>query len=108
MIYELRTYHVAPGRMPALLDRFEKHTLKFWEKHGIHQAGFWTTFIGSDSHMLYFMLQWESLAERERKWPAFLADPEWLEVRKQTEGENLFVQNWGNQILALTSFSAVK
>ena len=108
MIYELRSYQVTPGKMPALLHRFEHHTLKFWEKHGIHQAGFWTTLIGPDSHTLYFMLRWESLAEREAKWPTFLADPEWLEVRRQTEGDDLFVQRWSNQILAPTSFSAAK
>ncbi|MDE2353699.1 MAG: NIPSNAP family protein, partial [Betaproteobacteria bacterium] len=46
MIYELRIYHCAPGRLPALNARFEQVTLKFWEKYGIRQAGFWTTLIG--------------------------------------------------------------
>ena len=41
MIYELRVYTTIPGRMPALLARFQDHTLKIWEKHGIKQIGFW-------------------------------------------------------------------
>jgi len=41
MIYELRIYTTLPGRMPNLLSRFENHTLKIWEKHGIKQVGFW-------------------------------------------------------------------
>jgi hypothetical protein len=40
-IYELRVYTVVPGRMPNLLARFENHTLKIWQKHGIEQVGFW-------------------------------------------------------------------
>jgi hypothetical protein len=108
MIYELRTYHVMPGRMPDLLSRFENYTLKIWEKHGIRQAGFWTTLIGEDSHVLYYMLKWESLAEREAKWPVFVADPEWVEARRQTEGNGLLVSRWGNQILASAPFSALK
>ena len=46
MIYELRIYHCVPGRLPALLKRFETTTLKIWERHGIRQAGFWTVMVG--------------------------------------------------------------
>lgn len=41
MIYEMRIYTTIPGRLPNLLARFENHTLKLWEKHGIKQVGFW-------------------------------------------------------------------
>jgi hypothetical protein len=49
MIYELRIYRCVPGRKPALLSRFENETLRIWEKHGIRQAGFWTTLIGESN-----------------------------------------------------------
>ena len=71
MIYELRIYRCLPNRLPALLKRFETHTLRIWEKHGIRQAGFWTTMIGESNHELTYLLAWESLAEREKKWAAF-------------------------------------
>src|SRR4051812_15217561 len=77
MIYELRIYHTMPGKLPALLKRFDTITLKIWERHGIKQAGFWTTLVGESNADLTYMLQWESLAEREKKWDAFQADPEW-------------------------------
>ena len=85
MIYELRVYHCLPNRMPALLKRFENHTLRMWEKHGIRQAGFWTTMIGESNHELTYLLAWESLAEREQKWAAFLSDPEWIAARADSE-----------------------
>jgi hypothetical protein len=71
MIHELRIYHCAPGRMPALLKRFNDHTLGFWERHGIRQVGFWTVEFGDSNADLYYILEWESLAERETKWNAF-------------------------------------
>ena len=46
MLYELRIYECVPGRLPDLMKRFDTITLKLWEKHGIKQAGFWTTVIG--------------------------------------------------------------
>ena len=75
MIYEQRIYRCIPGRLPALLARFENHTLKIWDKHGIKQAGFWTVLVGDGNHDLHYMLAWESLADRETKWNAFQADP---------------------------------
>ena len=87
MIYEQRIYRCMPGRLPALLKRFENHTLKIWEKHGIKQAGFWTVLVGDGSHDLHYMLAWELLADREKKWNAFQADPAWHQgPRRQREG----------------------
>jgi hypothetical protein len=108
MIYELRIYRCAPGRLPALLHRFENTTLKIWERHGIRQAGFWTTVLGESNHELTYMLVWESLAERERKWTAFMADPEWIEKRAASERDSPIVANVSSQILQPTTFSSVK
>lgn len=108
MIYELRLYHCVPGRLPALLNRFETITLKLWEKHGIRQAGFWTVAIGESNQDLYYLLAWESLAEREAKWDAFATDPEWLAKRAETEADGAIVASVQNQILQPTSFSSVR
>lgn len=108
MIYEMRQYRCVPGRLPALLKRFDTMTLKIWEKHGIKQAGFFTTLIGESNQELTYFLAWDSLAERETKWSAFMADPEWLEARAKTEADGQIVANIVSQILAPTAFSAVK
>ena len=63
MLYELRIYECVPGKLPDLNKRFSTITLKIWERHGIRQAGFWTTVIGESNQTLYYMLQWESLAD---------------------------------------------
>lgn len=108
MLYELRTYHCLPGRLPALLKRFEAVTLPIWQRHGIRQAGFWTTLIGQSNQELTYMLAWESLAERETKWTAFQSDPEWLAKRAETERDGQIVGNIVSQILTPTAFSAVR
>ena len=108
MIYELRIYRCVPGRLPALLKRFDTVTLKLWERHGIRQAGFWTTAIGESNQDLFYLLQWESLAEREKKWAAFASDPEWIAKRAETEKEGAIVANVSNQMLQPTAFSSVK
>ena len=108
MIYELRVYYAVPGRLPDLLKRFDTITLKIWEKHGIKQAGFWTVLVGDSNQALYYLLQWESLADREKKWNAFQADPAWISARAETEKNGAIVGKVVNSLLAPTSFSAVK
>jgi hypothetical protein len=108
VIYELRIYHCLPNRLPNLLKRFENHTLRLWEKHGIRQAGFWTTMIGASNHELTYLLAWESLAEREKKWVAFQSDPDWIAARADSEKDGPILTHFSNTILQPTSFSSVK
>jgi hypothetical protein len=105
MIYELRIYRCLPGRLPALLKRFEQDTLRIWDKHGIVQAGFWTTAIGESNNDLTYMIRWDSMADREQRWPAFLADPEWIEARNRSEADGPIVANVVSQLLTPTAFS---
>lgn len=108
MIYELRIYECLPGRLPALLKRFNDHTLGIWESHGIRQAGFFTTLIGESSQRLTYFIAWESLAERELKWAAFVADPAWHKARDESERDGQIIANISSQLLSPTAFSAVK
>jgi hypothetical protein len=108
MIYELRIYSCIPGRLPALLKRFETQTLEIWKKHGIRQAGFWTVLIGEGNNDLHYLLAWESLAEREKKWTAFQADPAWHAARNESERDGLIIASIKSMMLQPTAFSAVK
>lgn len=107
-IYELRVYRCLPGRLPALAKRFETKTLKIWEKHGIKQAGFFTTLVGESNQDLTYLLEWDSLADREKKWNAFQSDPEWIKERAETEKDGQIVANIASSFLMPTSFSSVK
>lgn len=108
MIHEMRVYHCLPGKLPALLHRFDTITLKIWERMGIRQAGFWTTLIGESNQQLVYLLEWESLAEREEKWTAFMNDPEWQKKRAETEAAGPLLTHVSNQILQPTGFSSVQ
>lgn len=108
MLVELRIYHCAPGRLPALQDRFANITLGLFKKHGIEQIGFWTTLIGPSNHTLTYLLKWQSLAERETKWNAFQADEEWITKRAASEAEKMIVERIENVFLTPTAFSTLK
>ena len=108
MIHELRIYHCLPDRMPALLRRFETVTLRIWERFGIRQAGFWTVEVGASSADLYYLLAWRDMAEREEKWRAFSADPEWQAKRAESHRDGPIISHVTNVFLRPTAFSAVQ
>src|SRR5690242_11624032 len=59
-VYELRTYTVVPGRMPAMLKRFREHTTSLFEKHGMQNIGYWNP-EGKDSETkLIYLLAHDS------------------------------------------------
>ena len=108
MIHELRIYHCVSGRLPDLNRRFETATLKIWERHGIRPVGFWTVLVGESNQDLVYLLEWKDMAERERIWNAFMADPEWQQERAETEKSGPIIASITNSFLAPTSYSKLK
>jgi hypothetical protein len=108
MVYELRIYHAVPGRLPDLNNRFSTVTLKLWDRFGIRQVGFWTTLVGPSNNALYYLLEWESLAQREQKWNAFATNPDWLAARAETEKNGPLVERIENMLLTPTAYSRLK
>ena len=53
---------------------------------------------------LTYPLAWESLAEREKRWAALLADPQWVATSAETEKDGPLVQHISNALLAPTAF----
>ncbi|MFN7918971.1 MAG: NIPSNAP family protein [Bryobacteraceae bacterium] len=92
-VYELRTYHTLPGRLPALEARFKNHTVKIFERHGMHNVAYW---IPSDepqkSNTLIYVLRHESRDAAKASWDAFRKDPEWVKVRDASEKDGKIVE----------------
>ena len=108
MLYELRTYSAMPGRLPDLHRRFAEITLGYFKKHEIQVVGFWTNELGGASDQLIYILAYDSLADREEKWGAFLADPQRLAQFAETEKQGPLVRRLTAQILRPTAYSPMR
>ena len=107
MIYELRSYEVVPGRMPAMHARFQNHTLGLFRRHHIEVVGFWEAIIGT-SNALHYMVRFDDLAHRERAWAGFGADPEWHRVRAESERDGPIVARIRNEIWRPSPYSPIQ
>ncbi len=88
--FEMRTYHCNENKRPDLIRRFQDHTLRLFEKHGIKNIGY---FIPTDqnNNSLTFILEYPDQAQRDVRWNNFGNDPEWKEAQKKSEANGALV-----------------
>ncbi|TRW45266.1 NIPSNAP family protein [Georgenia yuyongxinii] len=101
MTYEMRTYVAESGRMPELLTRFEDHTVRLFERHGIRSVAYWTVPDQPDT-LVYVVAH---SGDPERAWAAFASDPEWLEARARSHEHGPLVSSITSVYLQTTEFS---
>ena len=108
MVYELRTYSAMPGRLPDLNRRFADITMGFFKKHHIQVVGFWTNELGGASDQLIYILAYDSLADREKKWGGFFADQDRLAKFAETEKNGPLLRRLTAHILRPTAYSPMQ
>lgn len=86
-VFELRTYHAAPGKLEALHARFRNHTCKLLTKHGARLLGFWVPREGQPGagETLLYVVEHASKEAADATWKAFRADPEWIAAKAESE-----------------------
>ena len=105
-VYELRMYHVMPGKMDDLVARFRDHTMKLFADHGIKSVAYWTAQDEPvKSSTFFYMLEHPSREAAAANWKAFQADPEWQRVKAESEENGKLVEKIDSTFLTLTDFS---
>jgi len=111
-VYELRTYHAAPGKLGDLLARFANHTTALFAKHGMTQFGYFVPTEAKDGagETLIYLLVHKSPEACAESFKAFRADPEWIKAKADSEvNGSLTVQDGVKSLLmAPTDFSPAK
>jgi hypothetical protein len=108
-VYELRMYHVNPGKMDALRDRFADHTDALFKRHNMKSIGYWVPEDAPASQNLFiYILEHPSREEAEKNWADFQADPEWQKVKTESEKNGKLADHTDRYFMDPTSFSALQ
>lgn len=108
-VYEMRTYTAAEGKFDAVNARFRDHTVKFFEKHGMKNIGYWTPMDGPTAGTtLIYILEHPSREAAAKNWKAFSADPEWQKAKAASEVNGRIVAKAESQFLTATEYSPIK
>lgn len=86
-VFELRTYTVTKGNLPAIDARFRDHTMKLFTKHGMTNVVYWHLLPdqkGADRTLVY-LLAHDSVAAAQKSFGTFRTDPDWVKARTASE-----------------------
>ncbi len=108
--FELRVYHSPTMRQLALVhERFAGPEIQIFHRSGVHPILYADTIIGPDLPNLTYLIPFASLADREKAWDAFGADPEWLKVRTESVARGGQIVNYNNiSLWRATAYSPVQ
>jgi hypothetical protein len=109
-LFELRIYHSPTYRQLAdLHERFSGAEVKIFHRCGVHPILYGETAIGRNMPNLVYMIPFDSLAEREKAWTAFGADPEWKKVRAESvQKSGNIVSNVSVTMLQAAAYSPIR
>jgi hypothetical protein len=108
-VYELRIYHLNPGKLPLILDRFRTKEIAIFKRLGMHPVAFWTptseTTNAESPDTLIYIVRHKSREAATAAWAKFKVDPEWIAVKAETEKDGPFNIKNESTFMQLTAFS---
>lgn len=86
-IQQLRIYEINRSNKDAFHRRFQNHALRIMKRHGFDIVDMWESDTGEKIEFVY-LLTWPDKNTMDSRWREFLADQEWIEIKRQTAAES--------------------
>ncbi|MEO7144630.1 MAG: NIPSNAP family protein [Bryobacteraceae bacterium] len=108
-VFELRTYESPSDQdHKRKVEMFHSGEFDIFDKAGFWQIFYGDMLIGSRLPNLTYMLGFENMIEREKKWDAFRSAPAWKKLSASPKfAYESIVSNVDNVILTPTSYSQI-
>ena len=85
-VYQLRIYKLHPGNEAHFHDRFRDQCMPIMKRYGFDIV--FTSQSGPDGHTEFvYLLRWKDRSTQIADWKAFLADPEWIAIKKSSSAK---------------------
>jgi hypothetical protein len=108
-VFELRTYTAPEGKLPNLLARFRDHTLEIFERHGMHNVGYWVPQDApASNNTLIYVIAHDSRDAATKSWDAFRNDPEWKKVSAESQVDGPIVSKVESVFMNAADFSPIQ
>jgi len=108
-VFELRVYEGATDQdHKRKVEMMQSGESEIFNKAGVEQVFYSETLIGPRLPSLTYMLAFDSLADRDKKWAAFRGSDDWKSYSTQTKyAFEPIVSNISNLILTPTGYSQI-
>lgn len=110
VVFELRTYTTAEGKLPALDARFAGGEIDLFEKQGMKRVGFFHPLEEKDGsgRTLIYVMAHQSRDAATASWQGFRTDPAWVAMKTETEANGKLTEKVVAVFLAPTDFSPAR
>ena len=111
-VFEMRTYTTPEGKLADLHARFQNHTMKLFEKHGMTNLVYFQP-TDADKGSTNTLIYWLAHPSKEaglKAFDAFRADPDWVAAKGESEKNGpLTVKDGVKSVyMTATDFSPIK
>ncbi|WP_211256152.1 NIPSNAP family protein, partial [Edaphobacter aggregans] len=90
-VYQLRIYKLHAGNEQHFHERFSEQCMPIMRRYGFDIV--FTSETGEAGHKEFvYLLRWKDREAQNAAWKRFLADPEWIEIKKVTAAR------WGDLV----------
>jgi NIPSNAP protein len=105
VIHQLRIYQIFDGNKKAFHDRFREHAMRIMARYDFKIIATWETKKGDRTEFVY-LLEWPDENIMKDRWGKFLADQEWINIKKETSRTlGTLVGEIEDRTLVLTDYS---
>jgi heme-degrading monooxygenase HmoA len=105
MIHQLRIYEIFEENKALFHARFRDHAARIMRRHGFDIAAMWEARTTQRTEFIY-LLKWPDEPTKTAAWAAFMADPEWAEIKRATRPEHgSLVGEIADRLLVPTDYS---
>jgi hypothetical protein len=105
MIHQLRVYEIFEENKALFHARFRDHAAPIMRRRGFDITAMWGARTAQRTEFIY-LLKWPDEPTKTAAWAAFMADPEWAEIKRATRPEHgNLVGDIADRLLVLTDYS---
>jgi hypothetical protein len=109
MIYELRRYWAAPGKIENLHERFRSLTMGIFKRLNMEVVGFWSPITPDpETGDLVYLLRFADEAAMQAAWEVFRSDPEWVAGRAASEVDGKLTEKVTSVLMNATDYAPVQ
>jgi NIPSNAP len=86
MVHQLRVYEIFESTKAAFHDRFRDHAARIMARYGFSIVAAWES-RSADRVEFVYLLEWPDAAVMSEAWARFMADEEWVEIKRSTAAQ---------------------
>ncbi len=104
-VHQLRIYEIFDANKKAFHERFRAHAMRIMARYDFKIVAMWESRKDGRTEFVY-LLEWPDTDTMKDRWAKFLADEEWIEIKKTTgAAHGRLVGEIQDRTLELTDYS---